>query len=68
MRRSGSEYDGLQRRVRTAEKEGAAVQSDLVHVACSTSVCEYREAMGGIVRQRLFTNGVLLTSDLSAFV
>lgn len=56
--RSEFTYDGLQRRVRTAEKEGGAVQSDLVHVACSISVCESRDAAGGVVRERFFTNGI----------
>lgn len=65
--RSEFTYDGLQRRVRTVEKEGGAVQTDRVHIACSTAVCESRDAVSGVVQERFFTNGIENGTDKSYY-
>ncbi len=50
-------YDGLQRRVRSVEKNNSVVQSDTKAIWCQTETCEERAADGVSVTRRLFTDG-----------
>jgi len=50
-------YDGLQRRVRSIEKESGAVQSDTRFIWCESQICEERAADGVTVIRRVFAQG-----------
>jgi RHS repeat-associated protein len=50
-------YDGLQRRVRTIEKENGIVESDTHSLWCDWQICEERESDGVTVRRRAFWQG-----------
>lgn len=45
-------YDGLGRRTRVVEREGASVVSDRRYLWCGQQLCEERDASGGVVLKR----------------
>jgi RHS repeat-associated protein len=57
IHRSEFSYDGLQYRVRTAEKENGIIQADQRTIWCETSICEDRKSDGVTVARRLFEHG-----------
>jgi RHS repeat-associated protein len=61
--RSEFTYDGLGRRVRIVEKNGSTVTSDKRFLWVGNEIAEERDASGGTVNKRYFSNGVLIGSS-----
>jgi RHS repeat-associated protein len=56
--RSEFTYDGIGRRVRIVEKDGAATTSDKRILWCGVEICEERDSSGGTGVKRFFGQGV----------
>jgi RHS repeat-associated protein len=56
--RSEFTYDGWGHRVRIVEKDNSLVTSDRRFLWCGTTICEERDATGGVVTKRFFSQGI----------
>ncbi|MEY2564931.1 MAG: hypothetical protein QOH88_3124 [Verrucomicrobiota bacterium] len=64
--RSEFEYDGLSRRVRIVGKEGGALISDRHFLWSGLSLAEERDASGGTVTRRFFSQGMQIVGGASS--